>query len=81
MAPELVPSLASARWAQDQAVCNQSRVTSAISAKVACWVKVVGRSELTAVVSWMVNLGSDTCRTAKAEGRTERMTALRDKMA
>jgi hypothetical protein len=52
-----------------------------ISAKVACWVRVVGRKELTAVVSWIFKEGSDKGRTENAEGRTERMTALRDKMA
>lgn len=60
---------------------SQSLAISSIKANVACWVKVVGRSELTAVVSCMVSAGADTCRTENAEGRTDRMTALRDKMA
>jgi hypothetical protein len=60
---------------------NHWPATSVISAKVACWVRVVGRKELTAVVSCIFKAGSDSSRTENAEGRTERMTALRDKMA
>jgi hypothetical protein len=52
-----------------------------INASVACWVRVAGRRELTAVWSWIVKEGAEISRTEKAEGRTERMTALRDKIA
>jgi hypothetical protein len=55
--------------------------TSVISASVACWVKVVGRRELMAVLSWMLSGGSHRGRTENAEGRTERITALEGKMA
>jgi hypothetical protein len=33
---------------------------SLIKASVACWVKVVGRKELMAVVSWMFKAGAET---------------------
>jgi hypothetical protein len=50
-------------------------------ANVACCVKVLGRCALMAVVSWMFRAGCLRRRTENAEGRTERMTALRGKMA
>ena len=54
---------------------------SVSSAKVAYWVRVPGRCALMAVVSWMCKAGCLRGRTENADGRTERMTALRGKMA
>jgi hypothetical protein len=60
---------------------NHNPATSWIKAKVACCARVVGRCELTAVVNWMCSVGSETGLTEKADGRTERMTALRGSTA